>query len=101
MQLVYQWNIGDKMMETALHQIQHALADPETTFGSEEEQLVKVSMPLKKQRSTKNKKKQAASSAEVELSLSQSIALLRAIVNDSIHQFSSIQVVIQILLLFT
>ena len=89
MQLVYQWNIGDKMMETALQQIQRALIDPEMTFGSEEEQLVKVSMPIKKQRSTKNKKKQTATSAEVELSLSQSIALLRAIVNDSIHQLDS------------
>ena len=87
MQLVYQWNIGDKMMETALNQIKQALSHPEDTFGSEEEQLIKVSMPIKKQRTTKAKKKQTIPTAEVEISLSQSIALLRAIVNDSIHQY--------------
>ena len=87
MQLVYQWNIGKQIVESALNQIHSALQNPEATFDTEEEQAVTVIMPLKKQKLSKGKKKQAVTTPEVVLSLTQSISLLKAIVNDSLSKF--------------
>ena len=87
MKLVYQWNIGTQIMDSALHQIELALDDPETVFGSEEEQLIKIKMPLKKQKLTKQKKKgDAGKATEIQMTIKQSLALLKAIINESIHQ---------------
>ena len=87
MQLVYQWNVGKQIVESALNQIHSALQNPEATFDTEEEQAVTVIMPLKKQKLSKGKKKQNVTTPEVVLSLTQSISLLKAIVNDSLSKF--------------
>ena len=87
MQLVYQWNVGKQIVESALNQIHSALQNPEATFDTEEEQAVTVIMPLKKQKLSKGKKKQTVTTPEVVLSLTQSISLLKAIVNDSLSKF--------------
>ena len=86
MQLVYQWNVGKQIVESALNQIQSALQNPEATFDSDDEQTVIVTMPLKKQKTNKGKKKRSVTSPEVVLSLTQSISLLKAIVNDSLSK---------------
>lgn len=88
MQLVYQWNVGKQIVESALNQIHSALQNPEATFDTEEEQAVTVIMPLKKQKLSKGKKKQTVTTPEVVLSLTQSISLLKAIVNDSLSKFA-------------
>lgn len=89
MQLVYHWNIGNQIVDSALEQIRYALTHPEEVFDSEDEQLVTVTMPIKKQKTTKSKKKSSTTPSEVQLSLLQSVALLKAIVNDSISSSSS------------
>ena len=79
-------------MDSAMEQIQLALEDPETVFGSKEEQLVTITMPMKKQKTTKQQKKKKKeeenkNTTEIQISITQSIALLKAIINDSIHQY--------------
>ena len=73
MQLVYQWNVGDALLDAALQQIGAFLERPSAAAT---EAVTSVSLPLKKAKKQKG----------VEVSLEQSLSLLQAVVDDSIAQ---------------
>ena len=73
MQLVYQWNVGDALLDAALQQIGAFLERP---GAAATEAVTSVSLPLKKAKKQKG----------VEVSLEQSLSLLQAVVDDSIAQ---------------
>lgn len=74
MQLVYQWNVGEVLLDAALNQINSFLEHPDSL--NEGEAVTSVKLPLKKQKKDKG----------VQLSLLQSVSLLQAVVDDSISQ---------------
>ena len=87
MKLIYQWDIGSQIVEVALQQIEVFLNDPAVfdtndTHGSVEMKRRKIE---KKKRKTK-KDRTEEETTQLNVSLSQSLAVLQAVVNDSIHQ---------------
>ena len=76
MQLVYQWNVGEVLLDAALNQINAFLEHPDSL--NEGETVTSVKLPLKKQKKDKG----------VQLSLLQSVSLLQAVVDDSISQLA-------------
>lgn len=75
MQLVYQWNVGDALLDAALQQIGAFLERPDAAAT---EAVTSVSLPLKRAKKQKG----------VEVSLEQSLSLLQAVVDDSIAQWA-------------
>lgn len=89
MQLVYHWNLGIHLLQTAITQVHQFLADPKR-YGVEEETLLRFPMPLKKQRMQKAKE-DADHCVEFPLALDQSIEILEVVLNDLIEQTSTYQ----------
>ena len=88
MQLIYQWDIGAQILEVALQQIESFLKDP--SILDSDENCVNVEMKrrkieTKKKRKTK-KERTEEETTQIPISLSQSLAVLQAVVNDSISQ---------------
>ena len=89
MQLIYQWGIGAQILEVALQQIESFLKDP--SILDNDENCVNVEMKRRKIETKKKKRKTKKERTEEEttqlqISLSQSLAVLQAVVNDSISQ---------------
>lgn len=87
MQLIYQWDIGSQILEVALRQIEDFLKDP--SILDKDENCVQVEMKRRKIEKKKRKTKKERTEEEttqLQISLSQSLAVLQAVVNDSISQ---------------
>ena len=89
MQLIYQWDIGVQILEVALQQIESFLKDP--SILDSDENCVNVEMKRRKIETKKKKRKTKKERTEeettqIQISLSQSLAVLQAVVNDSISQ---------------
>ena len=89
MQLIYQWDIGAQILEVALQQIESFLKDP--SILDSDENCVNVEMKRRKIETKKKKRKTKKERTEeettqIQISLSQSLAVLQAVVNDSISQ---------------
>ena len=89
MQLVYHWNLGIHLLQTAIAQVRQFLTDPKR-YGVEEETLLRFPMPLKKQR-IEEAKKNADQCVEFPLVLDQSIEILEVVLNDLIEETSTYQ----------
>lgn len=92
MQLIYRWDIGSQILDAALQQIAQFLEDP-SALEKEENASVCVAVKRRKidpssKRKTKkrSKKGEAEVTTELRVSLTQSLAVLQAIMNDSIRQ---------------
>lgn len=89
MQLVYHWNLGIHLLQTAITQVHQFLTDPKR-YGVEEETLLRFPMPLKKQK-IEEAKKNADQCVEFPLVLDQSIEILEVVLNDLIEETSAYQ----------
>ena len=92
MQLIYQWDIGAQILEVALQQIESFLKDP--SILDSDENCVNVEMKRRKIETKKKKRKTKKERTEeettqIQISLSQSLAVLQAVVNDSIRMMST------------
>ena len=87
MQLIYQWDIGSQILEVALQQIEDFLKDP--SIFDNDENCVNVEMKrrkIEKKRRKAKKQRTEEETTQLRISLSQSLAVLQAVVNDSINQ---------------